>query len=369
MQQKDKNYVEAPTRDKSKPVQAVPSPPPLPVGWPPRCPADEDTGAATHKAAESVDEGSDVKPKNALASLFGALGAKQLKGAKDKTSDAAQEDEGTQVKLKQIHWDVVPIKAAQGTLWDEGTDDSPDEYAQVDTENLFPDLMVDFELIKVAPAKATVGAGRPAGGGGLPIDLKSAIAGAQKKIAPPPSSALDAKRSQNLTIMLSKFGKTSSDVIAQAVQEFNLEAINQNVIQIMIDQLPTGDEQQAVKKRFAECGSDASKLDRAEQYVLETSKVPTFPLALICQTFPCDFFTYKLWLCFNASIIQITKFGERLRFMQILMASEDSRDVVSRDAELIVTLSLHLRESLKYRRLMHVLLSVGNALNKGSKKK
>jgi hypothetical protein len=55
--------------------------------------------------------------------------------------------------------------------------------------------------------------------------------------------------------------------------------------------------------------------------------------------------------------------------MQILMASEDTRDVVSRDAELIITLSTQLRESLKYRRLMHVLLSVGNALNKGSKKK
>lgn len=249
----------------------MPQPPPLPVGWPPR-PPDEEPGASTRQNT-AIDEGvDDVKPKNALASLFGALGAKQSMGAKGKDTDSAQTEGEPQMKLKQIHWDVVPIKATQGTLWDKGPDDNPDEYAQVDTESLFPDLLVDFELIKVAPSKALGGSKAP-GGGSLPIDLKSALAGAQRKIVPPPSSALDPKRSQNLTIMLSKFGKTSPSIIAQAVQELNLEAINQHVIQIMIDQLPTVEEQQAVKKRYSECGSDSSKLDRAEQYVLETSKV------------------------------------------------------------------------------------------------
>ncbi len=51
------------------------------------------------------------------------------------------------------------------------------------------------------------------------------------------------------------------------------DALSLNIIQIMIEQVPTPEEQQAVSKHIEECSGDFSKIDKAEKYIYEMSKV------------------------------------------------------------------------------------------------
>ncbi len=96
--------------------------------------------------------------------------------------------------------------------------------------------------------------------------------------------------------MMAKFGKTPADVIAkvsfnsfrgkslkssQAVFDLDTIAINFSIAQIMIEQCPTNEEQKAVAKYFEENGNDVTKLDKAEKYILEISKVFCLYLSLI----------------------------------------------------------------------------------------
>ena len=66
---------------------------------------------------------------------------------------------------------------------------------------------------------------------------------------------------------------TEYNLIIQAVFDLDIDALSLNIIQIMIEQIPTPEEQQAVNKHLQECNGDITKLDKAEKYIYEMSKV------------------------------------------------------------------------------------------------
>lgn len=210
------------------------------------------------------------------------------------------------------------LPTTEGTVWDTGSFDRPDDLSVVDHTIMFPDLIADFEITKV---------------GALSKTNVPAVLSTPKKVM---KNILDPKRSQNITIMLSKFRKIPPAAIAQAVLELDTSAIEQSVIQGMLDQVPTPEEQRAVKKYYEEHNEDTSKLDKAEHYVLETIKVPMMQA--------------------------------RLNLMLILSSLDDAVHTVESSTKLIFTSTAEVQGSARYRRLMHVILTVGNLLNKGSKK-
>jgi tetratricopeptide (TPR) repeat protein len=287
-----------PTRDASKPLDPPPPPPPLPVGWPPQAPSGDD----------------DAKPSQmSLSSVFKGSGAAPPPGGGQRRASVTPT-----LKLKQVHWDAVTLPSAEGTVWDTGPS-MADGLSVVDHASLFPDLVAEFEIAKVGALTRTSAEPSPAA--------------AAKKVT---KNILDPKRSQNMTIMLSKFRKTSPAVIARAVLELDTSAFEQSVIQGMLDQVPTPEEHRAVKKYFEEHGEDVGRLDKAEHYVLETSRVPLM--------------------------------SARLTLMNILLSLEDCQHAVESGTALIFAACGQLQGSARYRRLMHVILTVGNLLNKGSKK-
>jgi hypothetical protein len=109
-------------RDTSKPQVPIPIPPPLPVGWPPRAPAEEGVVLA------SSSSGAPGRRPMSLANLFRGEGAgPSLDGAEQSLRRVSVPS----VKLKQLHWDLVMLPSVEGTIWDAGTSDQPDEYAKV----------------------------------------------------------------------------------------------------------------------------------------------------------------------------------------------------------------------------------------------
>lgn len=286
-----------PARDSSKPLDPIPLPPSLPVGWPPHAP-DEETA-------------SPARTQMSLASLFKGAGPMDSIGRK-RTSVTPI------LKLKQVHWDMVMVPTTEGTIWYTGPADRPDGLSVVDHTAMFPDLIADFEIAKSGALSKTNAPPTPI---------------ASRKVT---KSLLDPKRSQNITIMLSKFRKIPPKAIAQAILELDTCAIEQSVVQAMIEQVPTIEEQRAVKKYYEENGEDSSKLDKTENYVLETMKVPMM--------------------------------HARLSLMLILLSLEDVTRIVENSTNIIFTATSQLMGSARYRRLMHVILTVGNLLNKGSKK-
>ena len=211
------------------------------------------------------------------------------------------------------------VPSTEGTIWDTGTMNDPDDLSVVDHSTLFPDLIADFEIAKVEALKNT--------------KTGTNISAAPKKVA---KKVLDPKRSQNMTIMLSKFRKTPPSAIARAILELDREAFEQSILQGMIDQIPTPEEQRAVKKHFEEVGEDSTKLDKAENYVYEMTKVPFLQA--------------------------------RLNLLLILLSLEDTKYAIENTVNLVFKATEELKGSARYRRLMHVILTVGNLLNKGSKK-
>lgn len=287
-----------PARDPSKPTAPIPAPPPLPVGWPPQAP-------------KELSDSESRQGQMSLSSLFKGIGSTSASGMK-RTSVTPT------LKLKQVHWDMVMLPTTEGTIWDTGSADQPDDLSVVNHSAMFPDLIADFEIAKVGALSRSSAPLTPA---------------SEKKA---PKHILDPKRSQNMTIMLSKFRKIPPKAIARAILELDTVAIEQSVLQAMIDQVPTPEEQRAVKKYFEENGEDSTKLDKTENYVLETATVPMMQA--------------------------------RLNLMLILLSLDDVVHTVESTTSLIFNATSQLQGSARYKRLMHVILTVGNLLNKGSKK-
>ena len=118
-------------------------------------------------------------------------------------------------------------------------------YTQVPMRILFDD--VESEFLKTVPRKsvqakehrrqsmAKVAAGTNAGAGTKNKALKT-------------ESALDPRRNQNLSIMLSKFGKRTADDIATKVNAFDVDGLGQAALLTLSQNIPEHSEYLLVEK-------------------------------------------------------------------------------------------------------------------------
>lgn len=90
-------------------------------------------------------------------------------------------------------------------------------------------------------------------------------------------AVLDGQKSQNMNIMLAKFGsKTKLSDVIEALVTLNLTSFSLGILTTMLDYTPaafaeTG-EVESIKTAVATHGID--KLGKAERYLFELSKVP-----------------------------------------------------------------------------------------------
>ena len=106
-------------RDTSKPIDTVPIPPELPIGWPPKEPPEI--------LEDDIPQVSLPTPSLSLSNLFG--GASENNQLKEMQMPILPT-----VKMKTIHWDTVMLPNTEGTLWDTISQEDPervDDYVKV----------------------------------------------------------------------------------------------------------------------------------------------------------------------------------------------------------------------------------------------
>lgn len=164
------------------------------------------------------------------------------------------------VKMRGLMWQK--IKKIDGTVWE----DADDEKIPVNLKEL-EDL---FCQAKPKP--------KPEGG--------EAGAGAEKKKNKPTSvSLLDMKRSQNLSIMLSRFGKLSFDEIKKAILQLDEEVLTLENATALKNFAPEPDEISMIK----DYPGDKEQLGKPEKFVLAISDIPRLVPRLNCLVIKLSF--------------------------------------------------------------------------------
>ncbi|XP_050388074.1 formin-like protein 13 isoform X2 [Argentina anserina] len=227
--------------------------------------------------------------------------------AKGRTSRTISSKDN-QKKLKPLHW-LKLSRAVQGSLWAEADKTSEDtkapEIDMSELENLF------------AAAVPTSDHGKKATAPG-PVAPKS------DKV-----QLIDHRRAYNCEIMLSKV-KVPLHELMNSVLALEDTALDPDQVENLIKFCPTKEEIELLKGYKG----DKEKLGKCEQFLLELMKVPRVESKL-------RVFSFKIQ--FSAQVSDLRK----------------SLNVVNSAAE-------EIRNSVKLKRVMQTILSLGNALNQGT---
>ncbi|XP_024390582.1 formin-like protein 3 isoform X1 [Physcomitrium patens] len=208
--------------------------------------------------------------------------------------------------LKPLHW-VKVTRALQGSLW-------ADYQKQQDSARA-PDIdMSELELLFSSAPPAS-----------------SAAAEKLKKAAPKQEKIhlVDMRRANNCEIMLTKVKVPLPEVIS-GVLSLDPSVLDTDQVENLIKFCPTKEEMDMLRN-FA---GDKETLGKCEQFFLEMMRVPRMEAKL-------RVFSFKI--LFNQQISELRE--------NLLVVNNASRQV---------------RESLKLRRVMQTILSLGNALNSGT---
>lgn len=221
-------------------AKAIPVPPPLPTCWPPV----PYSSSAVGPAPVSV------------VGMFGSVDGDTPKApAKPKVKQAA----------------LAALPSIEGTFWAEPQD------VLLPIGELFDDLEEQF-LVGVKKKKSIAMHG----------GAKKTAANPLKKAAAVQEGVLDPQRSQNINIMLAKFGKRSMESIAESIMNFEADALGISSLSALLQFVPTADEIKKiadfiaakVKAKGADAPSTvdtkalaAMNIGRAEQYIFAMSKV------------------------------------------------------------------------------------------------
>jgi hypothetical protein len=258
-------------------LSLIPFPPPLPSAWPPvpykgpRVSVEEalqfgkpatraaaETGASSGLGADgSHKEKDDAKSPGQAQAPVGAFAAA-------KAAAAASAKGAKKIELSPL----VPRSggaadlALKGTLWEL---DVPEHVPLVD---MFDDI--EDEFLKAPKRKSDAGKAKGAGAGvGKPAGKvavqpghntgPSAAAGASASV-----SVLDPRRNQNLSIMLTKFGKRTPEDISRSVADFDCEAVGIAALQTLSENVPAPEEYKAVKALVASLVAKQVEADKAQ---------------------------------------------------------------------------------------------------------
>ncbi|XP_057834061.1 formin-like protein 17 isoform X2 [Cryptomeria japonica] len=213
--------------------------------------------------------------------------------------------------LKPLHW-VKVTRAMSGSLWAEAQ--KSDELSRA------PDIdMSELECLfsTALPSSASGGSGDKAG-------RRTSIGSKAERVL-----LVDLRRANNCEIMLTKVKMPLPDVM-NAVLALDDSILDSDQVDNLIKFCPTKEEMEVLKAYTG----DRDNLGRCEQFFLEMMKVPRVESKLRVFSFKIQFASQVSDLRNNLSIINAT-----------------SREV---------------RDSVKLRKIMQTILSLGNALNQGT---
>eukprot|EP00753_Platysulcus_tardus_P012635 PLAT3502.1.p1 GENE.PLAT3502.1~~PLAT3502.1.p1 ORF type:complete len:600 (-),score=318.21 PLAT3502.1:267-1994(-) len=203
--------------------------------------------------------------------------------------------------MRNLFWSKIPDRKIDSTIWSDLNDEGV-ELDETELQRLFT---------KAAP--------KPKGG----ADAKKAKA---VKAAPKIINLLEPKRLQNVGIAIARFRMKPVE-LKTAILQLDTEKLPLDRLSTLLSNVPTAEET-AMLRDF---DGDFAKLGNVEKYFLELIKVP--------------------------------RLAPRLQAQLYMMKFEATAADVSTLVELELRATVQVRDSPKFRRLLEVVLAVGNYLN------
>jgi len=245
-----------------------------------------------------------------------------------------------------------PNGSLVGTLWGGAVSD------HVQLNVLFED--VEDEFLKVVKRKSdaalrirrqSIKKALTAGKAGPEADSKTSAFS---------ESALDPRRNQNLSIMLSQFGKKTSDAIANAIASFDGGFLGASVLQTLSENVPTPAEYKAVNAQFAKRAAVlvASAAAAAAPEGDSSTGDPSDPEILkqvLSKASKAELYVYHVGALSNASA--------KIKIMLGCFSAVDTGLACQKAAEVMSNACTEVCDSDRLRYLMHLILQVGNAVN------
>jgi len=212
------------------------------------------------------------------------------------------------VKMRGLAWSKIDDKKIDDTIWDQKIND---EAVQLDIKEL------EALFCAVTPPKPE----KEEGGAG---------AGPAKAAKKQVITLLDPRRSNNCSIMLSRFGKMPYADIAKAVKTLDESVLSMENVSAMKQFVPTSEEIEILK----EYTGDKSQLGKAERYFLEIMTVP--------------------------------KLAQRLSALHTKLSFQGKYEGAKESLDVLVGAVKEIRSSKLLPKMMELVLAIGNFLNGGT---
>ncbi|XP_057415738.1 formin-like protein 13 isoform X2 [Lotus japonicus] len=299
-----------PPRLSGEPAGPTVAPSPL-APPPPPPPAPSTTAPAAPPPPMPFGKGG-VKPSNAFPgslNVSDTVGPQSSSptGSKGRVLSRTISSRNNTKKLKPLHW-LKLSKAVQGSLWDEtqksGEASKAPEIDMSELESLF------------SAAVPSSGAKKS--------NTQSSAKPKSDKV-----QLIEHRRAYNCEIMLSKVKVPLHDLM-NSVLELEESALDSDQVENLIKFCPTKEEMEIIKSYDGE----KEKLGRCEQFFMALMKVPRVESKLRVFSF-------------------------KIQFHSQVSDLRNSLNVVNSASE-------EIRNSVKFKRIMQTILSLGNALNQGT---
>uniref|UniRef100_A0A1I7YAJ6 FH2 domain-containing protein n=1 Tax=Steinernema glaseri TaxID=37863 RepID=A0A1I7YAJ6_9BILA len=214
--------------------------------------------------------------------------------------------------LRTLNWSVLPPKKIQSTVWE----NIPDEkvYKNLDLE----DLAMNFVA-----------------GKGHQDDTESIYGTLQRKMRSDTLvSVIDAQRSQNCTIMLSKLKLTNREIRTAMLTMDEKGRIPKDMIEQMLKYVPSREEMNLLKEAVEKYKSPAV-LAIADRFLLEVGQIP--------------------------------RYEQRLKCLHIMRTYKERVDELMPCINSVIRASDLISSNKKLKQFLAVILATGNYLNYGKK--
>jgi hypothetical protein len=140
---------------------------------------------------------------------------------------------------------------------------------------------------------------------------------------------IDAKRANNLAITLSRFKDVTYPKIRESILKFDESVINAENATALLEYIPTKEEITVLN----EYKGPTEELGTAERFLLEMLKVPNYE--------------------------------ERLRSIQYKLTFDEQVQYLQPDIQAVLFASKQVRSSNKFKKILEIILAIGNYLNGG----
>jgi hypothetical protein len=226
-----------------------------------------------------------------------------MPGKKAEAPEKKKADVKPGTKMKAFNWTKIPPRKVDGSVWSK-LDDTKVKLDHKALEELFG-VLGDGAA---KPAKAAA----PKGEGG-----KEAVI-----------SVLDPRRSQNLTIMLSRFKGMTFVQLRKAIESLDTTVLTPDNLKALVTAVPTAEEIELLKEHL---DTPPERLGKADQYLIEMSRVP--------------------------------RLEERLESILFYGQFQSRFVVAQQEVHVLRTACSEVRDSKRLQALLEYILAIGNYVN------